>query len=133
MCAGESRRLWTDGDWRDDMRQWAATWQRRPGLEWSAAALMRLPEEPARAAAEGLQTSRIALLVCGGGGYAAVAPHGQTALARSRPCSLPLTQRPHSACLGQFSVPERRATAAYSRGRGEAGLTLWCRPKVADG
>lgn len=72
MCAGESRRLWTDGDWRDDMRQWAATWQRRPGLEWSAAALMRLPEEPARAAVEGLQTNQVALLVCGGGGYAAV-------------------------------------------------------------
>ena len=108
MCAGESRRLWTDGDWRDDLRHWAATWQRRPGLAWSAhtlalaltltlartrtrtrtrirtrtrtrtrsaAGLMRLPEEPAHAGglSEGLPSSRIALLVCGGGGYAPVA------------------------------------------------------------
>jgi len=110
MCAAESRRLWTDGDWRDDLRHWAATWQRRPGLAWSAhalalaltlalalvltlartrtrtrthtrtrtrsaAGLMRLPEEPARAGglSEGLPSSRIALLVCGGGGYAPVA------------------------------------------------------------
>jgi hypothetical protein len=36
---------------------------------------MRLPEEPARAGglSEGLPSSRIALLVCGGGGYAPVA------------------------------------------------------------
>ena len=41
MCAAEPRRLWTEGDWRDELRSWAARWQRRPGMAWSAPSLPR--------------------------------------------------------------------------------------------
>ena len=74
MCSGEPRRLWTDGDWRDDVREWAATWQQRPGLAWRAEQLMRLPAQPTAPNAPGaLATDRIALLVCGGSSYEATA------------------------------------------------------------
>ena len=62
MCDGDAgRRLWTFGDWRDELQRWAAVWQPRPGLAWDSARLLRL--------APPAQPGRVALLVCGGPTY----------------------------------------------------------------
>ena len=105
MCSGEPRRLWTDGDWRDGVREWAATWQQRPGLAWRAEQLMRLPTQPTAPNAPGaLATDRIALLVCGGGSYEATA-------SCLRRC-YPLMRRGGLVLIEEYfkHAPSRRAT-----------------------